>query len=81
MESWSWRMKEPYLTMWWTAMRHLSATEEFWVVWRRSMRASMAADAVARELWPKERRVARCLADGGEKGSWVVARRRARWRD
>lgn len=45
------------------------------------MRASMAAEAVARELWPKESRVARCLGCGGEKGSWVVARRRARWRD
>lgn len=45
------------------------------------MRASMATAAVARELWPKERMVAMCLSLGGLKGSWVVARRRARWRE
>lgn len=45
------------------------------------MRASMAAEAVARELWPKERRVWRCFGLGGVRGSWVVARRRARFRE
>lgn len=45
------------------------------------MRASMATEAVARELWPKERMVAMCLTLGGLKESWVVARRRARWRE
>lgn len=41
----------------------------------------MATAAVARELWPKERMVAMCFSLGGLKGSWVVARRRARWRE
>ena len=44
------------------------------------MRASMAVDAVARELWPKESRSVKCLGSGGVKGSWVVALSKARWR-
>lgn len=33
------------------------------------MRASMTAEAVARELFPKERRAAICLSWGGIEGS------------
>lgn len=40
----------------------------------------MTAAEVARELWPKLRSVVRCFGLGGVEGSWVVARRRDRWR-
>lgn len=50
-------------------MRHLRATEEFLVLCSRSMRASMTAAAVARELWPIERMEVMCLSSGGMKGS------------
>lgn len=45
------------------------------------MRASMTAEAVAREPWPKESRAAICFSWGGIEGSWEVDRRRARWRE
>lgn len=61
-------MKVPRLIIVWTVIKHLTATEASRVVWSRSMRASMAAEAVARELWPKERKVVRCLLFGGLKG-------------
>lgn len=69
----------PCLMMWWTAIRHLSATAELWVVWSRSIRSSTVADAVARGPSPEERRAERCLCEGGVEASWVVARRRERF--
>lgn len=56
------------------------ATEASPVVWRRSMRDSMTAEAVTRDRWPKERREERYLWSGGVEESCVVARRRqAAW--
>ncbi|TQD73422.1 hypothetical protein C1H46_041043 [Malus baccata] len=66
-------MKKPYLITWWMVIRHLRATAKWWVVWRWSIRDSTAAEAVACELLPKLRRLARCL---GVKGSWVGRLRR-----
>lgn len=42
---------------------------------------SIRAEAVARELSPRERRVVRWWLSGGVEGEWVVARRTARWRE
>lgn len=44
------------------------------------MRRWTAAEAVAHEEWPEERRAERILGEGGEREWRVVARRRARVR-
>lgn len=58
-ESWSLRMKGPRLMMWWMVRRHLRATWESFVRWRRFIKEWIMMDAVARELSPRDRSVAR----------------------
>lgn len=73
-ESWSWRMNGPRLMMQWMTRRHFRATIEFPVRRRRSIRAEMRVEAVAREASPRVRRAEMRWSSGGEEGEWVVER-------
>ncbi|KAJ0556429.1 hypothetical protein HanIR_Chr07g0313771 [Helianthus annuus] len=67
--------------IWWMVRRHLRATWESVVRCRRFIKECMRMEAVARELLPRVRRVARWWGFGGVDGAWEVVRRTATWRE